>query len=55
MRVEKDEDGNDVNVYHLVEDDEWNTIPEERRLFHLEYHRSIFDPSCPFCHLHREK
>lgn len=33
VRVEKDAQGNEVNVYELIDDDEWNTlaVPQEEK------------------------
>lgn len=60
VRTETDADGNQVNVYEADDDDEWGTTTlvyedDAQRLHHLSFHRSIFDPSCPFCHQYRER
>lgn len=52
VRREKDADGNEVNVYELVDDDEW-AQPESSANYkhHLERHvlSSVFDPRCSYC------
>lgn len=47
--VDKDEDGREINIYELPENDEWNSKADKARAVHLMLHGSMFDARCVYC------